>query len=128
MSSRCLWPCHKIAYERHLRVAYGNYFINFHTHKKPLKCRIVRVSSVWPAFMSNVCLACTPYVGVRTIILICLKNIVYLSVCQRMPACFNRIQPMPNVALTYVSVYQRISDVLYTLTHASTIPYSVIGP
>ena len=52
----------------------------------------------------------------------------YASVCQRMPPCLKRIQPMPNVPLAYVSVYQRMSDIFHTLAYASTIRYSVTGP
>ena len=52
----------------------------------------------------------------------------YASVCQRMPPCLKRIQPMPNVPLACVSVYQRMSDICHTLAYASTIRYSVTGP
>ena len=45
-----------------------------------------------------------------------------------MPLCLKRIQPMPNVPLAYVSVYQRMSDIFHTLAYASTIRYSVTGP
>ena len=41
----------------------------------------------------------------------------YASVCQRMRTCLKRIQPMPNVPLAYVSVYQRMSDIFHTLYH-----------
>ena len=49
----------------------------------------------------------------------------YASVCQRMPTCFKRIQPMHNIPLVYVSVYQRMSDMFHTLTYARTKRYSV---
>ena len=38
------------------------------------------------------------------------------------------LQPMPNVPLACVSVYQRMSDIFHTLAYASTIRYSVTGP
>ena len=34
-----------------------------------------------------------------------------------MTPCLKRIQPMPNVPLAYVNVYQRMSDILHTLVH-----------
>ena len=52
----------------------------------------------------------------------------YACACHRMPPCLKRIQPMPNVPLAYVSVYQRMSDIFHTLAYASTIRYSVTGP
>jgi hypothetical protein len=45
-----------------------------------------------------------------------------------MPAFLKRIQPMPNVPLAYISVYQRMSDNFHTLEYASTIHNSVTGP
>jgi hypothetical protein len=39
-----------------------------------------------------------------------------------------RIQRMPTVPLTYVSVYRRMSDIFHTLAYASTIRNSVTGP
>jgi hypothetical protein len=45
-----------------------------------------------------------------------------------MRPCLKRIQPMPNVPLAYVSVFQRMSDIFYTLACASTIRNSVTGP
>ena len=45
-----------------------------------------------------------------------------------MTPCFERIQPMSNVPLAYVSVYQRMSDIFHTLAYASTVRYSVIPP
>ena len=45
-----------------------------------------------------------------------------------MTPCLKRIQPMSNVPLAYVSVYQRMSDIVHTLAYASTIRYGVIPP
>ena len=45
-----------------------------------------------------------------------------------MAQCLKRIQPMSNIPLAYVSVYQRVSDIFHTLAYASTIRYSVILP
>ena len=45
-----------------------------------------------------------------------------------MRPCLKRIQPMANVPLAYVSVFQRMSDILHTLAYASTIRNSVTGP
>ena len=42
------------------------------------------------------------------------------SVCQRMPACLKRVQPMPYLPLAYVSEYQRMSG--------NFIRNSVTGP
>ena len=36
-----------------------------------------------------------------------------------MRPCLKRIQPMPNVPLAYVSVFQRMSDIFHTLAYAS---------
>ena len=44
-----------------------------------------------------------------------------------MRPCLKRIQPMPNVPLAYVSVYQRMSDIFHTLANTSTICNSVTG-
>jgi hypothetical protein len=52
----------------------------------------------------------------------------YASVCQRMRPCLKRIQPMPNIPLAYVSVFQRMSDIFHTRAYASTIRNSVTGP
>ena len=52
----------------------------------------------------------------------------YASVCDRMRPCLKRIQRMPTVPLTYVSVYRRMSDIFHTLAYASTIRNSVTGP
>jgi hypothetical protein len=46
----------------------------------------------------------------------------------RMRSCLKRIQPVPNVPLAYVSVFQRMSDIFHTLAYASTIRNSVTGP
>ena len=79
--------------------------------------------------MPNVCLAYKPYVGIRTKFLSVLKNnVLPRRTPARMPPCLKRIQPMPNVPLAYVSVYQRMSDIFHTLAYASTIRYSVTGP
>jgi hypothetical protein len=40
-----------------------------------------------------------------------------------MRPCLKRIQPMPNVPLAYVSVFQRISDIFHI-----DMQYSVTGP
>ena len=53
---------------------------------------------------------------------------VYLAGPRRMRSCLKRIQPMPNVLLAYVSVYQRMSDIFHPLAYASTICNSVTGP
>jgi hypothetical protein len=42
-----------------------------------------------------------------------------LAVCQRIRPCLKRIQPVPNVPLAYVSVFQRMSDIFHTLAYAS---------
>ena len=79
--------------------------------------------------MRSVCLAYKPYAGIRTKFLCMLKN-KFLP--QRMPACcrrtfFERIQPMSNVHLPFVSVYQRMTDFVHTLAYASAIRNSVTG-
>ena len=38
-----------------------------------------------------------------------------------MQSCLKHIQPMSNVALAYVSVYERMSDIFHTLAYACTI-------
>ena len=45
-----------------------------------------------------------------------------------MRPCLKRIQPMPNIPLAYVSVFQRMSDIFHTRAYASTIRNSVTGP
>ena len=47
--------------------------------------------------------------------------------CYRMQPCLKHIQPMPNVPLAYVSVYQRMSDIFHTQAYASTIRNNVTG-
>ena len=44
-----------------------------------------------------------------------------LDVCQRMTPCLKRMQPMPNVPLAYVSVYQRMSDIFHTLVRYAIV-------
>ena len=61
----------------------------------------------------------------------CLKKVSaspYASVCHIMRPYQKRIQPMSNVPLAYVSVFQRMSDIFHTLACASTIRNSVTGP
>ena len=52
----------------------------------------------------------------------------YDSEYQRMPACLRRIQPMPNLPLAYVSVYQRMSENFIRNSYVSLIRNSVTGP
>jgi hypothetical protein len=76
----------------------------------------------------RVCLSYKAYVRIRTKFLKKNKKIFCLGVCHRMRPCLERIQPMPNVSLAYVSVYRRMSDIFHTLAYASTIRNSVTGP
>ena len=85
--------------------------------------------------MSSVCLAYNPYGDIRPTFFNMLKNLVrsyrmpaYSSVYQRMPACLKRIQPMPNLPLAYVSVYQRISETFIRNSYVSLIRNSATGP
>ena len=45
-----------------------------------------------------------------------------------MPACLKRIQPMPNLPIAYVSVYQRMSEHFIRNSYVSLIRNSVTGP
>ena len=81
--------------------------------------------------MPNVCLAYKPYAGIRTKFL-CMLKIKFLP--QRMSAyvavgerSWNIIQPMSNVHLPFVSVYQRMTDFVHTLAYAGVIRNSVTG-
>ena len=47
---------------------------------------------------------------------------------QRLPAYLKRIQPMPNLTLAYVSVYQRVSEHFIRNSYVSLIRNSVTGP
>ena len=38
-----------------------------------------------------------------------------------MRLCFKCIQPMPNVPLAYVSLFQCMSDIFHTLTYATFV-------
>ena len=51
----------------------------------------------------------------------------YDSVLQRMPACLKRIQPMPNLPLAYVSVYQRMSENFICNSYVSLIRNSYVS-
>ena len=77
--------------------------------------------------MPSVSLTYKPYAGIRTKFLCMLKN-KFLP--QRMLPYENvleRIQPMSNVHLPFVSVYQRMIDFVHTLAYASAIRNSVTG-
>ena len=49
------------------------------------------------------------------------------TVCCRSRTFLGRIQPMSNVHLPFVSVYQRMTDFVHTLAYASVIRNSVTG-
>ena len=49
----------------------------------------------------------------------------YASVCCRSRTFLGRIQPMSNVHLPFVSVYQRMTDFVHTLAYAGVIRNSV---
>ena len=49
----------------------------------------------------------------------------YASVCCRSRKFLGRIQPMSNVHLPFVSVYQRMTDFVHTLAYAGVIRNSV---
>ena len=51
----------------------------------------------------------------------------YTSVCCRRRTFLGRIQPMSNVYLLFVSVYQRMTDFVHTLAYAGAIRNSVTG-
>ena len=51
----------------------------------------------------------------------------YASVCCRMRTFLERIQPISNVDLPFVSVYQRMTDFVHTLAYAGAIRNSVTG-
>ena len=125
----CQRPCNTIVYEgKHEKGMY-------HTHKSLLKCQRMSTVGLHPAYTSSVFSVCLQYAyrinhtsEYAKKILSMLKKIFCLAVCHRMRPCLKRIQPMPNVPLAYVSVFQRMSDIFHTLACASTIRSTVTGP
>ena len=59
---------------------------------------------------------------------VCWRRTAYSAYDQRMTACLKRIQPMSNLPLAYVSVYQRMSENVIRNSYVSLTRSSVTGP
>ena len=53
---------------------------------------------------------------------------VYANICDRACNVYNLCQPMPNLQLAYVSVYQRMSTIFIRNSYVSLKRNSVTGP
>ena len=49
------------------------------------------------------------------------------NLCQRMPACLKRIQPMPNLPLAYISVYQCMPASLKRIQPMPNLPLAYVS-
>ena len=90
----------------------------------------VPLASLWrDQHMPSVCLTYKPYAGIRTKFFVHAQKLIsasaYASVCCRSRTFLGRIQPMSNVHLPFVSVYQRMTDFVHTLAYAGVIRNSV---